>query len=223
MPAEPTRARTRRAGQGRRTTPTDPADAPAEPTPPAGGGSRREARANQFLDVAAELVRQRGIGGMTMERLAEATGVSKALPYRYFENADAVFVALYQREITNLALRVVGAFAERGPDDDAVAVMVHAYFDVVAERGDLLASLAGAGSPIPDLVDPEWRGLQFVADLLGDAYGVHGRKALAMAYVFVGAVIGASDAVGQGVVSRTTAERVAVTTLQAGAEAIANG
>ncbi len=41
-----------------------------------------------------------------MEGIAARGGVSKALPYRHFDNADDVLMALYQREMALLAERV---------------------------------------------------------------------------------------------------------------------
>lgn len=175
----------------------------------------------QFLDAAAELVRSRGLGGMTMERLAESAGVSKALPYRYFDNADAVFVALYEREIGELAHRIGGAVAKRRADQDAIAVAVHEYFEVVSVRGDLLASLAGAGSPIPQLTESENSGPNLIAGLLAQSYGVKGRKASVLASMVTAAVVGASDSVGRGEASRAMAEKVAITALSAAVQAVA--
>ena len=56
------------------------------------------ARRSQLLDVAADAVLAGGMADLTMERLAEQAGVSKALPYTHFESIDHVLVSLYERE-----------------------------------------------------------------------------------------------------------------------------
>ena len=47
-------------------------------------------RREQFLDVAAQLVVEQGADAVTMEAVAARAGVSKALSYRYFDNAGAL-------------------------------------------------------------------------------------------------------------------------------------
>lgn len=217
------RSSTRRAGQGRRDLAPAAVSASASASASAGGAraGRREARGEQFLDVAAELIRERGLGGLTMERLAEAAGVSKALPYRYFDNADAVFVALHLRETGALSERIAGAIINRAPGEDIIKVAVHAYFDAVVERGDLLIALAGAGSPIPAIVEQTVPQTNTLADLFTQAYGVKGKRAIALSAVVQGAVVGASDAMGRGEISRAMAEKVAITALSAGVRAVA--
>ncbi len=182
---------------------------------------RRNARHQQFLDVAADLVRTRGLGAMTMERLAEEAGVSKALPYRYFDNADAVFVALYQREIGGLMRRITNAVERRKAGTDAIAAAVHEYFEAVSERGDLLASLAGTGSPIPDLLDGTWRGPGPIVAILTREYGVRGRKANVLSSIVVGSCVGATDSVGRGETTRAVAEKVTIAALTAAVAAVA--
>lgn len=55
---------------------------------------RREA----LLDVAAEIIQKQGLERLTMEQLASASHVNKALPYRHFSNRDDVLLQLYRRE-----------------------------------------------------------------------------------------------------------------------------
>jgi AcrR family transcriptional regulator len=62
-------------------------------------GERRES----LLDAATELLGAGGPGAVTMEGVAAAAGVTKALPYRHFPNADAVLVALVERFNLELA------------------------------------------------------------------------------------------------------------------------
>lgn len=65
------------------------------------GHERRDA----FLDAAAAIVLEQGVGAVTMEGVAQRTGVNKALPYRYFADRDAVLGALFDREQASYAAR----------------------------------------------------------------------------------------------------------------------
>lgn len=57
-----------------------------------------QARADQILEQAADLIQREGLGAVTMERLARDSGISKGLVYNYFPSRDALLAALLQRE-----------------------------------------------------------------------------------------------------------------------------
>lgn len=176
---------------------------------PGGGGGKVERR-QQLLDSAAALVVERGVAGFTMEGLAAAAGVSKALPYRHFANADAALVALHDREIDHLARLILVAVG--GLDgDDAMRRAIAVYFDQVRERGDLLNVLAGSGSPVPEMANAgQRRAPRYVGQLLTQAYGVRGRTADVVASLVTGLVIAGSDSMGRGDASPRTVERLTV-------------
>lgn len=172
-------------------------------------GTAKVERREQLLDAASELVLQHGLRGFTMEGLGAAAGVSKALPYRHFANAEAALVALHDREVGRLAQRMTRAVAAAAPGDPMLRAAIAAYFDDVEERGDLLNVLAGAGSPLPEMAGGGQRPAPtYVAQLLTQAYGVKGRKALVLASLLAGMVTAGSDAVGRGDASRRVVERL---------------
>jgi AcrR family transcriptional regulator len=100
-----------------------------------------EQRREHLLDVAALLVRERGFEALTMEALRERAGVSRGLGYAHFANAEELAFALYGREVADLDGRVAAATAAAQSFDARVRAGTRAYFDFVAERGDLLATL----------------------------------------------------------------------------------
>ena len=59
-------------------------------------GARGDSRA-RILDTAWGLVRQRGIGAVTVADIAAATGVSRQLLYVHFENRAGLLVAMARR------------------------------------------------------------------------------------------------------------------------------
>lgn len=82
-----------------------PAPSPARstgwPSASAGGLSRKDLeraeREQLFLDVARELLLERGYLGLTMDRIAERTPFSKGTVYQHFPNKEDVLAALNQR------------------------------------------------------------------------------------------------------------------------------
>ena len=158
------------------------------------GRLSKEGRREQLLDVAADMVVERGIAALTMEGLAERAGVSKALPYQHFDNAGAVLIALYGREIGLLGRRVYEAVDGVADPETRVRVAIHAYFDVVAERGRVLGAFTGSGSNVAAEADQGARtGVEFVTVLLVKPFGFSGRRARMLASMFLGTLAGATE------------------------------
>jgi AcrR family transcriptional regulator len=167
----------------------------------------RTARREQLLDVAADLVLERGMPACTMEGLAARAGVSKAVPYLHFDNADGVLAALLRREMQRVADRVIEAVRFEGTAEEHLRASIAAYLDVVIERGAILAVLYGPGSVIPSLVDEHGFGShEFVADLLRRGFPIDKNQSYVAAAVLVGALVGAVDLMKQRRVPRAEIE-----------------
>jgi AcrR family transcriptional regulator len=175
-------------------------------------------RRAHLLDVATRLVVDDGPTVVTMERLAEAAGVSKALPYKHFDNIEAVFIAVYRREIEIMGTRIWQALAEAGPDDDLVRVGVGIYFDELARCGQVLAALSAPGTAIPALSSPGRRAAGFTLDLLQRFHGLERRQAAVVAGMLMGAVVGAADTLSAGFASRDEVEPALVDLYRLGIE-----
>jgi AcrR family transcriptional regulator len=155
---------------------------------------RGDDRRHQLLDAAADLVVEHGAAAMSMERLAAVAGVSKALPYKHFDNGEAVLAALYRRETAALGRAVWRALSEADPDDDLVRLAIRIYFDEVARRGPVLAALSGPGSTIASVADPAGAGVVFEVEVevFDRFHGVDRDRAKAVAGMVQGAVVGAT-------------------------------
>jgi AcrR family transcriptional regulator len=177
------------------------------------GRLSKEERREDLLDAAAELVTERGLGGITMEGLAERAGVSKALPYQHFNNAHDVLLSLYQREIGWLGARIVAAVGDVTDPPARVRAAIRAYFDAVVERGAVLGALSSPASGIAAAVDQGQRvGVDFVSELLIQPFGFSGRRALMLASMLLGTLFGAVDSWAHGDGGRERIEQT-VTTL----------
>jgi len=73
-------------------------------------GTSRDTRA-RILDTAWGLVRERGVGAVTLADIAAATGVSRQLLYVHFENRAGLLVAMARRHDvrSGFAARAAGA------------------------------------------------------------------------------------------------------------------
>jgi AcrR family transcriptional regulator len=174
---------------------------------------RADDRRVQLLDGAAEIVVEHGAGALTMERLASATGVSKALPYKHFANSDEVLAELYRRETVALGRAVWRALRDAPPDSDLVRVGVHTYFDEMVARGPVLAALSRPGSTIAATADPGAAGVIFEVEVLHRFHGVPRTRAKQIAGIVQGAVVGAANTLHAGYSTRARLEDDLVATI----------
>lgn len=171
----------------------------------------RDARRAQLLDSAARLLLEKGAGAVTMERVAEWAGVSKALPYTHFHNSDDVLVALYEQVVTQLGRKVLQAVRDTPADSDRVEAMIHAYFDTVADLGPVLAAVTAPGSPAAQLADGDRRqGSRFVTRLLADQFDLPKERAAAIAPILLASLTGAVSAWVNRSASRAEVERLSI-------------
>lgn len=175
----------------------------------------RDARRAQLLDAAAKLVIDRGAASVTMERLAEWAGVSKALPYSHFDNSDDVLIALYEQVVSQLGVNLLTAVENASADSDRVAVTIGAYFDTVAELGPILGAVTAPGSRTAHLADGDKRvGRRFVARLLCDHFDVPRDRADAIAPILLSALTGAIAAWVDRAATRTQAEEMSAVVMR---------
>ena len=179
--------------------------------PPARRSEQKAWRSEQLLDAASRVLMTKGRSGFTMEAVASEAGVSKALPYRHFANSDEVLVGLARREI-GLVLNCLSTAADAEPEnDEAVRAVIHEYFRLVAERGPLLAVLAGTGSDIPDLPGSGLRQPPpFLVEMLVRRFAIPLGIASVLSHMVTATVIAGSDRVGWGGTDPRTAEAVEI-------------
>ena len=175
-------------------------------------------RRQQLLDVAAAKVVEHGLAAMSMERVAEWAGVSKALPYAHFDNVESLLVALYQREWVAIGHEIVSALDAAGPDEDLAKVRVTAYFDAVAERTPVITALTAPGSTVPRDADPDGEGGRFSARLLHRYHQVDKARARAVSGMLQGAFFGATTTWLHGLAEREVLEEHLASIIRALAE-----
>jgi AcrR family transcriptional regulator len=104
----------------------------------------RSERREHLLDVAAQLILEKGIEAVTMEGVATAAGVSKGLGYAYFANSGTLLRALLNREVRKLNDRVFSAFGKEDDFEARLRAVIHAWFDHIEEQGVLMGRLLQA-------------------------------------------------------------------------------
>ncbi|WP_409496643.1 TetR/AcrR family transcriptional regulator [Amycolatopsis sp. cmx-11-12] len=186
----------------------------------------RAQRRDQLLDSAAALFDEHGFDAITMERVAQRAGVSKALPYSHFENAEDLVASLRDRELSALALRLVESTMRVEGFEDRVRVAVRTWFEVFEERGRLLASFLRwlpdfevASGSRPSRETPfDW----FLAELFQRQRGLSPAVARVTQRIFVMGLVGALDACSEGHLPQEQVEQIAVCLAIGGVDALSH-
>jgi AcrR family transcriptional regulator len=113
-------------------------------TAPAATGASGQFSAAQrrIVDAAMELFAEHGVGGTSLQMIADAIGVTKAAVYHQFKTKDEIVLAAAEAELANLDAAITAAEAE--PDRDrARDVLVDRIVDLAVERRRMESTLLG--------------------------------------------------------------------------------
>jgi AcrR family transcriptional regulator len=97
------------------------------------------ARNRERLLVAAKAVFSAGGAEASLEAVAKRAGVGIGTLYRHFPTREALFEAVYRREVEELAIM---AEVEDGPPAEALRRWVHANVEFAATKKGMAAALA---------------------------------------------------------------------------------
>ncbi|NDU75025.1 TetR family transcriptional regulator [Actinomadura sp. DSM 109109] len=116
-----------------------------------GAGSRRRRGAvleEAILGVAAEVLRESGAGGLTMDEVARRAGTNKNAIYRRWPNRVALGVAAYRR-LVDAEITVPDTGSLR---DDALDLLRRANSTWSSPYGEILRGLIAAAGSAPELL-----------------------------------------------------------------------
>lgn len=182
-------------------------------------------RRRHLLRVARQLVEDRGPGTLSMEAVAEAADVSRALVYNYFDNRAGLVRALWDEVATMWDVEpmppVAELLASTTPEELFEARLVENtawYFDQI-ERGGLLYYRLMSEPELEASVDELRRRIQvdnvrWWADLLA-AMGIDRDRALVFSAIFNGATEQMWSLIAGREVARPVIEGVFFTSVRA--------
>ena len=145
---------------------------------------RRRLRADErralIMETAGHLFGERGYGGVTLDQLATAAGVTKPVLYRHFDSKKALYLALLERHRADLP-----RFFERVPADleldQRIEVILETWFAYVEEHGyawRMLFHDSGGDEEIRDFrIATQDRARQVLTGFLRGQQGVRRREA----------------------------------------------
>ena len=101
----------------------------------------REARRSDLLDAASRVLRRHGLDGLTFDSVADEAGVSKTLPYSYFDSAEAIAAELFVDVIGGIDARAADAVATARGFEPKVRVALEEWCDGIEADGRVVAAL----------------------------------------------------------------------------------
>jgi len=96
----------------------------------------------RVVDAAAALFAEHGVGGTSLQMIADAIGVTKAAVYHQFKTKDEIVIAVADAEMARLEAAIDAAEAEDGPGK-ARDVLLTRIVDLAIERRHMESTLTG--------------------------------------------------------------------------------
>jgi AcrR family transcriptional regulator len=102
-------------------------------------------RRDSLLDAAAAVVAAGDVAGVTMESVAAASGVSRALVYKHFANRHELLAALYERESRLLHEELTKAVTAAEGLEHKFRALIEGALAAQSSRGATFAALSDHG------------------------------------------------------------------------------
>ncbi|MGZ9221957.1 MAG: TetR/AcrR family transcriptional regulator [Anaerolineales bacterium] len=94
-----------------------------------------------ILEAAAQVFRQKGFHGASMQDIAKAVSLQKASLYHHVSSKQEILLALLDRALEMLLERISAIRNQDVPADEKLRQMVRAYLQILAENTDLSSVL----------------------------------------------------------------------------------
>ena len=156
---------------------------------PAAGRFRfiaRSAAQTRILDAALQLIGENGVGGTSLQMIADAIGVTKAAVYHQFKTKEEIVVALTERELGGLEEALEVAEAEQSRPR-AREVLLDSVIDMAVRRRGAASTLQ-FDPVVVRLLAEHQPFQQFIARLYGVLVGDAGDDAVVSAAMLSGAI-----------------------------------
>ena len=112
----------------------------AAATAPETDRERYSAPQARIINAALELFTEHGVGGTSLQMIADAIGVTKAAVYHQFKTKDEIVLAVAEAELSRVEEAIEAAEAERDPKDIRDALLAR-IVDLAVERRHMESTL----------------------------------------------------------------------------------
>jgi len=95
----------------------------------------------QILEVAAQIISQKGFHATSMQDIADAVNLQKASLYHHVSSKQEILLALLDRALDMLTERLQVVVEKKLPADEKLHLAVNTFLDVLTEHHDLVSVL----------------------------------------------------------------------------------
>ena len=96
---------------------------------------------DELIETAAQVFRQKGYHGASMEDLAQATSLKKASLYHHFTSKQEILLELLERALELLLERISLITSQNISADEKLQRMIREYLQILVENIDLASVL----------------------------------------------------------------------------------
>ncbi|CAM4184125.1 Potential acrAB operon repressor [Mycobacterium basiliense] len=146
----------------------------------------RSAAQTRILDAALQLIAEHGVGGTSLQMIADTVGVTKAAVYHQFKTKEQIVVALTERELGGLEAALEAAEAQDHPSR-ARELLLDRVIELAIERRGAASTLQ-FDPVIVRLLAEHQPFQQFIQRLYGVLVGDAGDDTRVLAAMLSGAI-----------------------------------
>ena len=145
-----------------------------------------------MVAAAERLFSERGYHGVSMDEIAQASGITKPMLYDYFGSKEGLFLACVERARGRLFEEIASAVRGASEPEEALRAGVEAFLSFADEQRETWTVLFGEGGRFNETaaaIRAEQAGLiaQLLRELPGWERDVDEEQLDALAHIFVGA------------------------------------
>lgn len=171
-------------------------------------------RQDQILDHTARLIAAEGISAVSMERVAQESGVSKALIYSYFSSQTNLLKSLLRRDLERVQRDQLHAATSAQTFPELVRNTTHTALVEVEKRGAYLRRLLNepALSGVGDTVRTHEHdsNVRYLAKRLAKEFNISVGDALRLTEIGLGLTIAAGEYIQRAAAARAEIEELTV-------------
>jgi TetR/AcrR family transcriptional regulator, fatty acid biosynthesis regulator len=187
-----------------------------------------EERRVQILECAARLITSEGLDVLSMERVADEAGVSKALVYAYFDSRKGLLAQLLEADLNRIQAEQARAAQGAQTFPDLVKATTHIALSEIEQRGPLLRRLLNEPSLTGAVGLVRMRGhdanARYLARRIQREFDLTHGQALKLTEIGLGLTIAAGELIQRGGALRDEIEETTcamiIGAVRAGAEKI---
>jgi AcrR family transcriptional regulator len=171
-----------------------------------------DARREQLMNIAEEIIMQQGLHAATMKRIAAMAGISETQAYNYFGSREQLFGEIARREFKRIREAREAEFVRSDDHYERITRATRAYLRHLGQRGRLLQTLL-SNPDVRLLLRAENRARRSTeirghADELVELYGVSRAVALGTTVVLTTLCLRAGKIIADGRIPPDIVERL---------------